>query len=94
VQQQFWYMYPDPECCAAMHGSPYGYDTHVPVIFAGPGIEPATVRRAVEPTSIAPTIAALLGIEAPSGSTADVLREVVGAAQPIESGSQFGGANP
>jgi Type I phosphodiesterase / nucleotide pyrophosphatase len=79
VQQQFWYLYSDPECCAAMHGSPYSYDTFVPVIFVGAGIEPATVRRAVEPASVAPTIAALLGIDPPSGSTAPVLEEIVDA---------------
>jgi hypothetical protein len=79
VQQQFWYLYPDAECCAAMHGSPYAYDTFVPVIFAGAGIRPAIVRRAVEPASVAPTIAALLGIDPPSGSTAPVLEEVVDA---------------
>jgi hypothetical protein len=80
VQQQFWYLYPDAECCAAMHGSPYSYDTFVPVIFAGAGIGPATVRRPVEPASIAPTIAALLGIDPPSGASAPVLDEVVIAA--------------
>ena len=79
VQKQFWYLYPDAECCAAMHGSPYNYDTHVPVIFAGPGIRPATIRREVEPASIAPTIAALLGIGPPSGSAVGVLEEVVDA---------------
>jgi arylsulfatase A-like enzyme len=94
VQEQFWYMYVDAECCAAMHGSPYGYDTHVPVIIAGPGIAPATVRRAVEPASIAPTIAALLGVEAPSGSTAEVLPEVVGTAKRMASVSACGGADP
>ena len=62
-----------------MHGSPYSYDTHVPVIFAGPGITPATVRREVEPASVAPTIAALLGIEAPSGSSVGPLEEVLDA---------------
>jgi len=77
VQKPFWYLYHDAECCGAMHGSPYSYDTHVPVIFAGAGIRPATLWREVEPASIAPTIAALLGIEAPSGSSAPVLEEVL-----------------
>jgi arylsulfatase A-like enzyme len=79
VQQQFWYLYADAECCAAMHGSPYAYDTFVPVIFAGAGIRPAIVRRTVEPASVAPTIAVLLGIDPPSGSAAPVLEEVVDA---------------
>ena len=79
VQKQFWFLYHEPDCCGAMHGSPYSYDTHVPVIFAGPGIAPATVRREVEPASVAPTIAALLGIEAPSGSSVGPLEEVLDA---------------
>jgi hypothetical protein len=77
VQKQFWYLYHDAECCGAMHGSPYSYDTHVPVIFTGAGIRPAILWREVEPASIAPTIAALLGIEAPSGNSAPVLEEVM-----------------
>jgi len=77
VQKQFWFMYVDPECCGAMHGSPYSYDTFVPVVFAGNGLGPAKIGRPVEPASIAPTIAALLGIMAPSGSSAPVLTEIV-----------------
>jgi arylsulfatase A-like enzyme len=78
VQKQFWYLYAHAECCGAMHGSPYSYDTHVPVIFAGAGIASAAIGRAIEPASIAPTVAALLGIVAPSGSSAPVLEEVAG----------------
>src|SRR5262249_24347843 len=77
VQQQFWYLYPDADAFAAMHGSPYSYDTFVPILFAGPGIHPATVKRDVEPASIAPTIAAFLHIKAPSGCSARVLTDVL-----------------
>jgi len=47
------------------HGSPYRYDTHVPLIFAGPGITPGRVDSHVRTVDIAPTIAAMLGIPAP-----------------------------
>lgn len=77
VQAQFWYLYGDPEAFAAMHGSPYSYDTYVPVIFQGAGIEPGVVVRPIEPGSIAPTLAALLGTAPPSGSSAPVLPEVL-----------------
>ena len=60
-----------------MHGSPYAYDTHVPVMFAGPGITPQRVSRLVAPEDIAPTVAAYLGIAAPSGSVGEILVEVV-----------------
>ncbi|MBC6441450.1 MAG: hypothetical protein GDA49_13825 [Rhodospirillales bacterium] len=38
-----------------MHGSPWRYDTHVPIISAGPGIEPTSVSRKVGTIDIAPT---------------------------------------
>lgn len=68
VQEQFWYLYPDAERYAAMHGSPYDYDTHVPVIFCGPGIRPGVVREPVTPAQIVPTLAALLGCRPPAGA--------------------------
>lgn len=77
VQKQFWYLDNDPECCASMHGSPYSYDTYVPVVFYGPGIAARTVSRPIEPASIAPTLAALLKIQPPSGNSAAALPEVL-----------------
>ncbi len=53
---------------AATHGSPWRYDTHVPIIFAGHGVSPARIARPVTPYGIAPTLAAYLGINPPSGS--------------------------
>jgi hypothetical protein len=39
--------------------STYYCDTHVPIIFMGPGIQPKMVHRRVHPVDVAPTIAAL-----------------------------------
>lgn len=51
------------------HGSPQIYDTHTPLLFFGKGIKSgATVSRSEIP-DIAPTIAALLGIAFPNGTT-------------------------
>ncbi|MDJ0787084.1 MAG: alkaline phosphatase family protein [Myxococcota bacterium] len=61
---------------AATHGSPYRYDTHVPLVFAGPGIPAQRVQRRVLTVDVAPTLAALIGIEAPSGAEGRVLPEV------------------
>jgi predicted AlkP superfamily pyrophosphatase or phosphodiesterase len=47
------------------HGSPYDYDTHVPLIFAGMGIEAGWRDSRVRTVDIAPTIASILGIDAP-----------------------------
>jgi hypothetical protein len=62
---------------ASTHGSPWNYDTYVPVIFAGAGLSPATVSRAVTPYDIAPTIATYLKIKPPSGSIGTPLVEVL-----------------
>lgn len=59
------------------HGTPYGYDTHVPVIFYGAGITAGTHHTVSSPADIAPTLAALLKLEAPSNSTGQVLGEAI-----------------
>ena len=61
---------------ASTHGSPWRYDTHVPVIFAGAGLRPATVYRRVHTVDLAPTLSAFLGIQAPAGADGDILVEV------------------
>ncbi len=47
------------------HGSPYRYDTHVPLIFAGKGISKGKYEGRVETVDIPVTLGALLGAEAP-----------------------------
>jgi len=59
------------------HGSPWRYDTFVPVIFAGAGLRPQTVSRAITPYDIAPTLAAYLGVKPPSASIGNPLAEVM-----------------
>ncbi len=63
---------------ASTHGSPWRYDTFVPVIFAGAGLPAMTVSRPVTPYDIAPTLAAYLGMKPPSASIGMPLREVMG----------------
>ena len=77
VQEPFWYLYPKPDQFSAMHGSPYAYDTYVPIMFAGPGIRPQRIERLVAPRDIAPTVTAYLGIKPPSGSVGTPLSEVL-----------------
>jgi predicted AlkP superfamily pyrophosphatase or phosphodiesterase len=62
---------------ASTHGSPWNYDTYVPIVFAGAGLKPAVVDRRVLTVDIAPTLAAYLGIKPPSGSVGNPLAEVV-----------------
>ena len=61
---------------AATHGSPWSYDTFVPMIFAGAGLESRRVFRRVHTVDAAASIAAFLGTKPPSGATGRVLPEV------------------
>ncbi len=62
---------------ASTHGSPWRYDTFVPVIFAGAGLRAVTVSRPVTPYDIAPTLAAYLSVKPPSGAIGMPLPEVL-----------------
>ena len=62
---------------AATHGSPWRYDTFVPVFFAGAGINPQKVYREIHTIDVAPTLAAVAGTKPPSGTRGKVLVEVL-----------------
>jgi len=62
---------------AATHGSPWQYDTYVPIVFAGASLKSATIDRRVQTIDIAPTLTAYLGIKLPSGSQGKPLTEVL-----------------
>jgi predicted AlkP superfamily pyrophosphatase or phosphodiesterase len=59
------------------HGSGYSYDTHVPIMFFGKGIENGRSRKKVEIIDIAPTLSNLLQIEFPNGNQGRVIEEVL-----------------
>jgi arylsulfatase A-like enzyme len=61
------------------HGSPYNYDSHVPIILFGLGVRGGRYNEPASPADIAPTIAALLGVEPPSNRVGRVLNEAVAA---------------
>ena len=61
---------------SATHGSPWRYDTYVPIVFAGMNIPAQQVRRQVETVDVAATLAAYLGIKPPSGSAGKTLTEI------------------
>jgi predicted AlkP superfamily pyrophosphatase or phosphodiesterase len=60
------------------HGSPFSYDTHVPLIFFGHRIRPGNSVRPVQITDIAPTLSVLLGCEFPNGCTGHPIPEIFG----------------
>ena len=57
------YLYRGP--FGTSHGSPYDYDTHVPLIFSRSQFKGRTDNSAQATVDIAPTIAKYLGIEIP-----------------------------
>ncbi len=61
---------------AAMHGSPWRYDTFVPVIFAGMEIPAQKVDRLVHPVDIAITLSNFMEIKPPSSAAGEVLGEI------------------
>jgi arylsulfatase A-like enzyme len=59
------------------HGSPYSYDTHVPIMLMGPGVRVERDPVTVPVTAIAPTMAAWFGIPPPSAATEQPLSAVL-----------------
>ncbi len=59
------------------HGSPYRYDTHVPIIFWGGDFRTGLFSQKTPVTDIAPTCAAWLGLEFPPANGRRVLNWVL-----------------
>jgi predicted AlkP superfamily pyrophosphatase or phosphodiesterase len=76
VQEPYWFLQ-EKGPIAAMHGSPWRYDTGVPIVFMGPGVAARTVDRLVHPKDIAPTLSTWFGTKAPSSSEGAPLEEVL-----------------
>lgn len=86
VQQPQWQLGPsassEPPATIIDHGSPWAYDTFVPVVFAGMGVPAAHVSRQIYTVDVAATLAALLRTNQPSGSVGVPLVEVLGQGTP------------
>lgn len=59
------------------HFSPYSYDTRVPLLWYGSGIEKGSSARKVGIEDIAPTLGVLLGTTFPNGTTGEPLKELI-----------------
>jgi len=59
------------------HGSWYPYDAHIPMVFMGAGINKGRMTKNSSMSDIAPTLAALLKIQMPSGNVGDVISEAI-----------------
>jgi len=65
----------DPK--GSSHSSAMIYDTHVPLIFYGQGINKGVTSKRTEVTDIAPTLAVLLGIGMPNGTTGTPIEDLL-----------------
>lgn len=60
--------------CGTSHGTPYRFDTHVPMLFFGAGIPAGQSNDRVRTIDLAPTLAALLSVTPPSNVDGRILR--------------------
>lgn len=60
----------------AMSGSLYDYDRHVPLMWMGAGLSSHTIRSPVDMCSIAPTLAYIMQIGSPIGSSASTIEHI------------------
>jgi predicted AlkP superfamily pyrophosphatase or phosphodiesterase len=77
IPKPYWFLSREMLQHAAMHGTPYPYDTHVPLFFYGPGVHAGRHTRRVQLTDVAPTISAYLGVPAPTASEGESLLDVL-----------------
>lgn len=59
------------------HGSPYHYDTHVPLLWYGTGIKKGETDKEIIIPDIAASLAQLLNIQAPSACTGQPIHDLV-----------------
>jgi predicted AlkP superfamily pyrophosphatase or phosphodiesterase len=69
IPKPYWYLSRELHQHAAMHGTPYEYDAHVPVMFYGPGIVAGRRDQRVSLTGVAATLADFTGTPRPSASS-------------------------
>jgi predicted AlkP superfamily pyrophosphatase or phosphodiesterase len=74
LPEPYYMFYSSP---STTHATPYSYDNHVPLIFLGAGVHAGTRYEAVTINDVAPTLAAILEVETPSGSSGRILAEIL-----------------
>jgi hypothetical protein len=72
VESPNWTTYSDE---GSTHGSPYEYDTHVPLLLYGNGVVRGQSERSCNIVDIAPTVCNLLGIRKPEGTKGAIITE-------------------
>jgi predicted AlkP superfamily pyrophosphatase or phosphodiesterase len=72
-----WYLFAKPNTYASTHGSPWSYDTNVPLAMYGPNWIKAGKYGDSEVVDLARTIAFILNVRPPNGCEGRVLSEVL-----------------
>lgn len=79
IQESYNHLVSDEKTpLAAMHGSPWSYDTFVPIMFVGNGVISQQINRRVHPVDIAITLSNYIKIKPPSAAAGHVLDEIFG----------------
>jgi predicted AlkP superfamily pyrophosphatase or phosphodiesterase len=71
------YVVPGEDPTGTTHGSPWSYDTQVPLLWLGARVKRGTYSGPSTIADLAPTLSAILGIVQPSGSRGRVLQEML-----------------
>jgi len=66
-----------PRSTGTTHGTWTPYDSHIPLVFMGWGIQPGKTNKVVHITDIAPTISSLLHVMEPNGSIGQPIVDVL-----------------
>lgn len=69
----------DDVTTSSLWGSPYEYDSHVPLLFYGKGINPQIVHTPVDVIDVAPTICEIVGVTHPNASEGKAISEIISA---------------
>ncbi|MFB5944864.1 alkaline phosphatase PafA [Albibacterium profundi] len=72
-----WYGHGSKRPTGTSHSAWNPYDSHIPLIFMGWGIEQGKTSRPTHMTDVAPTIAALLNIQTPNGTIGEPILEAM-----------------
>jgi len=73
ILEPFWMR----QATGTTHGSPYNYDAHIPLILMGHAIKRGAYSEHVALNDLAPTLATLIDVDPPSGSSGRVLTEAI-----------------
>ena len=67
----------ESEKAGTSHGTPWSYDTDVPIFLFGRSVKPGIYGALVHPIDLAPTVSAVLEMGAPASSEGTVLSEAL-----------------